>query len=390
MKANLTYLAWPITLVLAFSAGSMMDNLSNKVGEAKTSRRTNIYADTTARKQTSSSRRSDSKLPSKNIANIEDRKTRLKHLLDRIDTLSENELKEMLEEYLKCQSTKTRFIERTLIVDALLAKDPLATLEYLYEDPDNKHDLLVPALTNLAKYSPELARSWVLETQDLNTYHTRKMMMTVVRGTALTDIHRAMEFVAQIERQGLRYQAVYTIGKELAALPVQDSWKWLNKYAPKYCANLIQAIPIESIPKMVQIIDGVEDSTLRSRYKASLVRNWSSKDQAAMKRWIETQSDREINDLACSAMYRLVESSPTETANWIQQFKDHMNFHKIALTFIRASVRSNPKLAASHLKHIEGQNRMYYREVIYKKWKKLDEAAALRFKEADELLYPSN
>jgi len=384
---NLTYIAWPLTLTLAFTAGSMINSPDSTTGESvtiipnhkpdKPSKFSN-HRKSNKRDWAISSKPRSSHVATP-ISKIKDFNSRMKALVNTVDSLSSDELKQLLVDFAAINPSEGNTIENRIIINALVSHGATEAMEFI-RDHRKLNSLLEIAVESAARLDPAQTVDWVKGSPGKN------MMFAAIRGVAENDVRLAMSMVEEVD--STRTKGVYAdqIMKQLLMLPTREAWDWISSQIPNATYNFIDKANSGQIKELALLVQNCPDKSWRQSLTLAVARKWSKCDPELAKNWITSHQPQEAITIAKSVIGILARQDPEGISEWIQQFAsaNERSFAIIVNNYIWAVVRSRPDLAASQLKHYTGDSREMIPR-IYAYWKSLDPGAAEAFRDSHNL-----
>jgi len=347
-------------------------------------------------KKVKSNRRSKGSGSSTNSSIVQEKNSlaRMKDLISKVGSMSEPALKELLHQYFTNDISQLDQLETNIIIDALLAASAshVDALNYLLETygpvqpyGPRRQEFLSYALSALGMRDSEATLEWI-STVPLDGSNHINMQRCLLRGIAKVDPMQAMRITDDLFPTEPQSTLCLTIIKDLAALPLETTWDWIEKHSGRhYLPNAIKKLPAESLHEVAQRLKSVEDPHRRSAANRVLAGTWSKSDPAATMKWIEKLPLKEGSDLTYHALKHFNHLEPRKLYDWALRFQDDLTFkrnlHGRLLTIL---AKQEPTRAATLFKDYKGNNRSYYRDLIHSAWAETDPNAAKLFLEADK------
>jgi len=385
MKTNVKVIAWPLTLAATFWLGLELSNRARGASDMKSNSKSPIsLGDSTSTYRASGQGRDLMRHSNRSSKAVEESYTiRLKNLIEKMDSLSASELRTLLTEHVQEQGARTHGLELSLIIERLIAKDPIETLNFLYKNPNSTIESQIDhGLFTFAKTHPQKAMNWV-RSKSWGYNANGRVTNSVIKGTAETNVKQAMEFIFNLKYTFYRNEVVRKISHRIAELPIEESWEWVTSNAPITTSHLIKNLSAEKLPKLANLIS----EKAQVAEEVNLARGWAMVDPDAAMKWISQLPAERSSKAASSSLWELAGRRPEEVSQWIEQYAEADNYGSMNAILVAQSYKKYPELAASKLRHVKSNKRPYYRNLIYERLLQIDEATAKRFIVEDRKLY---
>jgi len=316
---------------------------------------------------------------------------RMKALVKIVDTWHEDDLKLLLQEYVRKGIVNFEKMEVNVIVDALIESKPEVSeaLDYLQSTyGNNGYGLLRYGIISAARINPDAARTWARNLPVDNRYDRLYMLSDLALGAADTDPERAMELHMEVTDRATRGNTIEKLSAKLAHAPLDTTWDWYIKNHSTRLNELIKNLPPRSRAEAAERLEKLDDEEVKLAGGIDLAQIWPGSDPKAAMNWIEKLPLKLGGRLASYAVENLGDVEPNELIAWSEKFKGNRwyrsHIHKHVILHIAAK---DPERAAKLFSDYKGWNRSYMREQIYEKWRKVDENAAGEFVELDKKLH---
>jgi len=383
MKFTPIFIAYPLSIAATFWLGLTLANKSkeNSKGGSQSSS-SHVTDDFSSDRRTAENRRNHARHSNKsNTPREEIDTTYLKSFIAKLDDLSTSELFELLtQERQQYSSIHIRRLETELIINTLIAKEPVETLNFLYQNQDSSiKSQLNQGLYAFAKTHPQEAMEW-LNTKRFSHSEKLHYRRRVIEGTAETNVKLALRTLSKFSSQSARDIATEEISHRIAQLPITEAWGWVQKFAPKTSFKLIQNLPKEKYSALANLINqGGQFSE-----EKDLAYVWAHSDADATMEWLSQLPMERSIEAASSCIKELCSNSPQQASQWLEHYAGTEAYRHFVVSFLNSVYDQNPRLAAAKIHHFKGKERIYYRNKIYNSWLKIDKEAAERFKDEDE------
>jgi len=387
--STITYIAWPLTLGLAFAAGNMIDgNESSGANPEETkSPAKGLYNSATGSAEGVNSTRVGSRKTGANgfnkmadltrLSMIDDDLERMTQLVTAIGGIGPGEFSEVLQGYLDSGLASERWAEMSILMKAWAKVDPEAALAFGAKSPDLKK-FQDDVLAVWAGNAPDAAIQWVKT--NFKGSRANDLMVGVITGIAKNDLSRATELLEALPFGSSRGRALFSVLPEVAKLGVDKAFEWaegikdekLRKGAQaNMVAQLADADP-EATAKWVSTLEGGG----RSMAIRALVGTWSRKDPEAASKWVDALTGGERLAAAKRLVGNYARQSPEKAVAWLDGFKGQPEHKSLVKSFVDFSSFNNPQLALTQTQHLDAKDQESSRNRILRMWNMMEPEAA--------------
>jgi len=408
MNHNRLYILMPLSIVIALSAGFILSKSSgDSIDETREKKKNHRSADpnrsrsTLNQRSTTRNRGKTSDLEDQNIAHIWDDRIRVTALLSKLDSLPTAELQQLLIDYSQEYFSGGTEIEKRFITEVLLARDPLATLDFLSSKAKRT---LGHAISTLAEDSPDLAMSWISNTDE---GRASDLIVHVIGAIAKSDLKKAMLWVEKLDNTERetgftqRTKGVNAITQTLLSqVPLKDAWEWHRKHAPEASYRIIDGLRPEQYPEAATLIADINDADDQKYIARSHASQWALVDGSAALMWTKTLPPEISSEVSLCAMESVFRSDPSKLPQLIKTFDEHYGYSDLTADwmfekFFRIAhippFYFPPEQAAQQFQHLKESSQSRYRDAIYIKLNKHIPQEAEAFRNAfDKLSVESN
>jgi len=372
---KLTYIAGPLALALAFTAGNMINSPDSAAGESVTitpnHKPSKPSRSSNQRNPNNTSRANPSKpKPSRvatSITKIKDLNSRIKVLVNTVDSLSSDELQQLLVDFATNRPLQNNTFENKIIINALVSHGAIEALEFIHNHK-KLNRLLEIAVQSAARLSPAQTVDWVKGSPGTN------LMASAIRGMAENNVRLAMSMIEEVDSTSTKGRYACGIAKQLLMLPTREAWDWISDKGDGAQYTYINQAHSGQLEELLLLIQDTLESSRQQSLFNSIVRAWSRCDPKAAKNWITSHQPQKAITLAEIAIWNLAEQDPEGTGEWLQQFASapKSTFKNMVNNYISVVAAKRPDLAVSQLKHYTGETREFIKRKIYISWERLD------------------
>jgi len=402
-SSSLLYIAWPVTLGLAFVAGGMIlspskdkdkpEAVATSNGKTKNSGVTNSRFNGTDAQKPNRNRRKpnitqkktgsntspkNGSLSIKEIMDLDDPIERTRNLLSILDTLAPSDFKDCVEQFRSLGITREHKSEYTLLLTRWAKVDPEGALAYTEKNTTDPFASM-KVIEAWASYDSTAALAWIDKNKD--EFFTEDLTEGVIKGIASKDPYTATKLLNEADLSYFgKVDALRSIIPHISNLGSEKAMAWVEtlgdpKLRQKAVKSLISDFVKTDPNAAAKWVTGLDDeSKIQAAHDVAAALSKQDLNQGL--EWTNSLNGEAKVKAAAAVMTPYAKNNPAEAATWMKTMSQQKGYQRVVQSFIAETGRSNPSIALDHINEIDERVRPMTKSLILVAWAARDESGA--------------
>lgn len=312
------------------------------------------------------------------IVRITDSFERQRALMDLVDTLSPDQYEAVLEQFRSLDHLGESWGEYGLLLRGWAKTDPLAALQYMETQPNNRYGRAT-ILQTWAGKDAAAAEQWALanHTGDGPNPH----MAAVIRGVAGNDLPTATRLAESMPMSRERGEAVDAITRALfmqspeAALAYPASITD-DALRAGFVGAIAQRMAGKDADRTATWLSSMDDANAQNRAARTVADALARTDSAKAATWVKTLQPEAQAEAARGVIPVMSGNDITATAQWVSGLAGMQNYDRVVEEFVWSCDQRAPEQSAAWIQGVSNpdqQRRLYHR--MLGEWSRRDSNA---------------